>query len=108
MTAGRGLSGRAADGGTPAALIVILAPPCTEPTAPTEALPIGVASHMAAGDTFADRPSARRPLINRYVGPQNAPHIIRTLVLIASPATMSGHGHLDDTQVLQADQYRGT
>jgi len=56
MTAGRGLSPgrRVAVGGTPAALIVILALPCTEPTAPTEGLPIGVAIRMAAGDTFAD------------------------------------------------------
>jgi hypothetical protein len=56
MTAGRGLSAdrRVANGGAPAALIVILAPPCTEPTAPTEALPIGVGTLMAAGDIFAD------------------------------------------------------
>ena len=56
MTAGRALSPdrRVADGGTPAAPIVIRALPCTEPTAPTEALPIGVATPMAAGHTFAD------------------------------------------------------
>ena len=56
MTAGRGLSPdrRVAVGGTTVALIVILALPCMEPTAPTEALPIGVATPMAAGDTFAD------------------------------------------------------
>src|SRR5271154_6934771 len=56
MAAGRGLSPdrRIADGGTPAALIVILALPCMEPTAPTAALPIGLGKHMAASDTFAD------------------------------------------------------
>ena len=56
MTAVRALSPdrRVAVGGTTVALIVILALPCTEPTGPTEALPIGVAIRMAAGDTFAD------------------------------------------------------
>ena len=56
MTAGRGLpqDRRVADGGTPAALIVIRASHCTVPMAPTEAVPIGVGTHLAAGDTFAD------------------------------------------------------
>jgi hypothetical protein len=56
MTAGLGLSPdrRVAVGDTPAVLIVILALPCMELTVPTEALPIGVATPMAAGDTFAD------------------------------------------------------
>ena len=56
MMAERGLSPgrRGAVGGTPAALIVILALLYTEPTAPTEALPIGLGTHLAAGDTFAD------------------------------------------------------
>ena len=56
MTVGRALSPdwRVADGGTPAALIGIRALPCTEATALTEALPIGVGTHLAAGDTFAE------------------------------------------------------
>jgi hypothetical protein len=56
MTAGRGSSPDrwVADGGTIAVLIVILALPCTEPMAPSEALPIGLGTHMAAWDTFAD------------------------------------------------------
>jgi hypothetical protein len=56
MTAVRALSPdrRVADGGTPAALIVTRAFPCTEPMAPTEAVPIGVGTRMPAGDTFAD------------------------------------------------------
>jgi hypothetical protein len=56
MTAGRALSldRRVADGGTPAALIVIRALPCTEPTAPMEGVPIGLGTHTADGDTFAD------------------------------------------------------
>ena len=56
MTAGRGLSRdrRAAGGGTAAALTVILALLCMEPTAPMEVLPIGLATPMAVGDTFAD------------------------------------------------------
>jgi hypothetical protein len=56
LTAGRGLSPDRwiADGDTPAALIVIRALPYTEPTALMEALPIGLGTHMAAGDTFAD------------------------------------------------------
>ena len=56
MTTVRALSldRRVADRGTPAALIVIRALPCTEPTAPSEAVPIGLGTHLAAGDTFAD------------------------------------------------------
>jgi len=74
MTVGRGLSPdrRVAAGSTPVALIVILALTCTEPTAPTEALPIGTATHMPAGDTFADclpfdfkDHDLREPLVNR-------------------------------------------
>jgi hypothetical protein len=38
----------------PAALIVIRALHCTEPTAPSEALPIGLGTHTAAGVTSAD------------------------------------------------------
>ena len=60
MTAGRAFSPdrRVADGGTPAALIVTLVFPCTEPTALTEELPIGVGTHLVAGDTVADCPGA--------------------------------------------------
>ena len=56
MTAGRALSRdqRVTDGGTPAALIVIRALPCTEPMAPLEEVPIGLGTHTAAGDTSAD------------------------------------------------------
>ena len=57
MTAGCALlpDWQVAGGGMPAAPIVILVIPCTEPTAPLEAPRIGVGTHMAAGDTFADR-----------------------------------------------------
>jgi hypothetical protein len=89
MIAGRALSQdrRVADGGTPAALIVIRALPCTEPMAPTEVVLIGVDTHLAAGDTFADclSRSAFRDndlhelaLINRKAaagrGPRRPPH----------------------------------
>src|ERR1700720_2933510 len=85
MMAERGLSPgrRGTVGGTPAALIVILALLYTEPTAPTEAQPIGFATPMAAGHTFADPVHrvdfrvddlpARRPLINRYLGSLKRP-----------------------------------
>jgi hypothetical protein len=56
ITVGRALSSdrRVANIGKTAALIVIRALPYTEPTAPPEALPIGLGTHVAAGDTFAD------------------------------------------------------
>jgi len=57
ITVGRALSSDrpVANIAKPAALIVIRALPYTEPTDPSEALPIGLGTHMAAGDTFADR-----------------------------------------------------
>ena len=52
ITVGRALSSdrRVANIGKTAALIVIRALPYTEPTAPPEALPIGLGTHMAAGE----------------------------------------------------------
>ena len=80
MPAERALSPdrRIADGGTPAALIVIRALPCTEPTAPTEVLPIGLATHLAAGDTFADC------LSHRLYGDD-----LRDVALVKSRATLA-------------------
>jgi hypothetical protein len=70
MGPARGLSPArwVADGSIPAlvaALIVILAFRCTEPTARTEALPIGNGTHLAAGDTFADDAMDAPHLANR-------------------------------------------